>query len=216
MIDLVQQPVSLGEAIQMPFFRFGEFLGKQADKFFTSKSKSVETSLGADLSKGKVPTEIAAASKQTPAVSGSMMLMGGGVGLAALGSAFALIVNSLKAIPVWNVLLVLIGIILVISGPMMLVSIVKLCRRQISDFLAASGWAVNPRMRLSNRMGMLFTHVPKLPLGIRFISGDVVSSFAKGFVDKKSRFRKIIYWTLFVLFLAWCGVMIYLKWYYGK
>ena len=215
-IDFIQQPVSLGEAIQMPFFRFGEFLGKQADKFFSSKSKAMETSVGSDLAKGALPKEIAqSATKQTPAISGSMMLMGGGVGLAALGSAFALIVNSLKAIPVWNVLLVLVGIILIISGPMMLVSIVKLCRRHISDFLSASGWAVNPKMRLANRMGMIFTHTPKLPAGSRFICGDIVSAFAKKYVDKSSRKRKIIYWILFVLVLIWVALMIYLKWFFG-
>lgn len=214
-IDFVQQPVSLGEAIQMPFIRFGEFLEKQADKFFSSRSKAMETSLSKDLTNGKLPGEVAqTASKQTPAVSGSMMLMGGGVGLAALGSAFALIVNTLKSIPVWNVLLVLIGIILVISGPMIMVSILKLCRRHVSDFFAASGWAVNPRMKLTNRMGLIFTHTPEKPKGSRFLYGDIVSAFSKGFVDKKARTRKIIYWTLLAVILAWAGCMIYLKWFY--
>ncbi|MBQ9772102.1 MAG: polysaccharide biosynthesis protein, partial [Lentisphaeria bacterium] len=75
-VDFVQQPVSLGEAIQMPFIRFGEFLEKQADRFFSSKSKTMETSVASDLSKGNVPGEILqTAQKQTPAVSGSMMLM---------------------------------------------------------------------------------------------------------------------------------------------
>ena len=213
-IDFVQQPVSLGEAIQMPFIRFGEFLEKQADRFFSSKSKAMEKNVSADLSKGKLPGEIMqSAKKQTPAVSGSMMLMGGGIGIAALGSAFALIVNTLKTIPVWNVIVVLLGIIFVISGPMVLVSVIKLCRRHVSDFLAASGWAVNPRMRLSNRMGLIFTHVPSRPNGAKYLYKDIAAIFSKGFIDKKARFRVVFYWIFAALILCGIGLWIYLKWY---
>ena len=215
-VDFVQQPVSLGEAIQMPFLRFGEFLEKQADKFFSSKSKALETSISGDISKGKIPDEIAkTASKQTPAVSGSMMLMGGGIGIAALGSAFALIVNTLKSIPVWNVLLVLIGIIFIISGPMILVSVIKLCRRYVSDFFAAASWAVNPRMRLSNRMGLIFTHIPSRPQGAKYLYRDIALVFSKEFVDKKARFRKIFYWIFLLLVLCGFGFWGYLKWFYN-
>ena len=214
-IDFVQQPVSLGEAIQMPFIRFGEFLERQADRFFSSKSKTMETNVGTDLSKGKVPGDIVqtAAGKQTPAISGSMMLMGGEIGIAALGSAFALIVNTLKSIPVWNVIVVLLGIIFIISAPMVMVSIIKLCRRHVSDFLAASGWAVNPRMRLSNRMGLIFTHIPPRPSGAKYLYRDIASVFSKGFVDKKARFRVIFYWIFAGLVLCGIGFWIYLKWY---
>ncbi len=214
-VDFVQQPVSLGEAIQMPFLRFGEFLEKQADKFFSSKSKALETSLSKDITTGKVPDEIAkTASKQTPAVSGSMMLMGGGIGIAALGSAFALIVNTLKSIPVWNVLLILIGIIFIISGPMIFVSIIKLCRRYVSDFFAAGSWAVNPRMRLSNRMGLIFTHVPSRPYGAKYLYRDIALVFSKEFIDKKARFRVIFYWSFLAVILCGIGFWIYLKWFY--
>ena len=188
---------------------------KQADKFFSSKSKTMETALSKDLTQGKMPSEISqTASKQTPAVSGSMMLMGGGVGIAAMGSAFVLIVNTLKDIPVWNVITVLIGIIFVISGPVILVSIIKLSRRYISDFLSAGEWAVNPRMRLSNRMGLIFTHSPKLPDGIHLLCGDIISKFSKKFVDKKARNKKIRYWIFFIIFLLGIAFWAYLKYFY--
>ncbi|MGE4565609.1 MAG: hypothetical protein AB7F32_12110, partial [Victivallaceae bacterium] len=50
-------------------------------------------------------------------------------------------------------------------APMLSVSLVKLWSRSITDFLAAGSWAVNPRMRLSNRMGLFFTHKPAIPPG---------------------------------------------------
>jgi hypothetical protein len=70
-------------------------------------------------------------------------------------------------------------------------------------------------MRLSNRMGLLFTHAPDMPPGSRVFYKDLVSIFARDYVDKKARRRKIIYWILFLLVLAWGGVMIYLNFFHG-
>ncbi len=181
-IDLVQQPVSFSEALQMPFRRFGDFVGKQADKFFSSKSKSIAGDVEKSITSGKIPGNLLEkdpASKQTPAVSGSMLLMGGGVGIAALGSAFAFMADTLKNISVWNVVLVFCAIVLIISGPVLILSIIKLLSRSISDFLAAGGWAVNARMRLSHRMGVLFTYKPEYPEKVYFIHGDLIKVFSK-------------------------------------
>ena len=73
-IDLVQQPVSLGEAIRSPFYRFGEFTSKQANRFFSAKSEAMEKSLAGSIAAPKP--------QQAPAFSGAMLLMGGGVGIA--------------------------------------------------------------------------------------------------------------------------------------
>ena len=200
-IDLVQQPVSFSEALQTPFFRFGEFMGKQADRFFSTKVQNMEKDVTTTVSQAanaKLPT--APPKAQTPAVSGSMMLMGGGVGLAALGSSVAFMANSLKNVSVWNIVMVFFGIILVISGPIMLVSVVKLIRRNVSDFFAASGWAINPKMRLSRRMGRLFTYSPKFPKSI-FLRGDVVTLFSKDFDRSPNPFSVF----LLILVLLACG-----------
>ena len=175
-IDLVQQPVSFMEALLQPFYSFGAFISKQADKFFSTRSKDVESALNKQVdtaAKGKGNLIDSKAVQQTPAISGSMLLMGGGVGLAALGSSVAFIANSVQNVPVWKIVVVLFGIIFTISAPMMLVSIVKLQNRRVSDFFAAGGWAVNLQMRLSRKMGLLFTRRPRIPLGAT-LRGDLV------------------------------------------
>ena len=201
-IDLVQQPVSFTEALQTPFYRFGEFVGKQADRFFSAKVQNMEndvTKTVTQAANAKPPAD--PAKQQTPAVSGSMMLMGGGVGLAALGSSVAFIANSLKNVSLWNVVAVFAGIILIISGPIMLVSVIKLLNRCVSDFFAASGWAINPKMRLSRKMGRLFTYRPKFPQSI-FLKGDIVELFSRDF-NRRPRTRFLV--VLF-LFLLLCGI----------
>ena len=187
-IDLVQQPVSFMEAILQPFYSLGNFMTKQADKFFSTRSKDVETVVNkqvntaakGDASKLMNTQEV----KQTPALSGSMLLMGGGVGLAALGSSVAFITNTLKGVPVWNIVAVLFGIAFTISAPMMLVSIVKLQNRRVSDFFAAGGWAINLQMRLSRKMGLLFTKKPHIPFRA-MLRGDLVDFMKAEIKGKK-------------------------------
>lgn len=168
-IDFVKQPVSFGEALLQPFYSLGEFMNKQADKFFSTRSKDVETVVNKQVdnaAKGNASQILETKNiQQTPAVSGSMLLMGGGVGLAALGSSVAFIAKSLKNVPFWHIVAVLFGIALTISAPVMLISIVKLLNRRISDFFSATGWAVNMQIPLTRKMGRLFTRKKHIPFG---------------------------------------------------
>lgn len=217
-IDVIQQPVSFSEALQMPFWKLGEFIGKQADRFFSTKSKNVETDITKQVTNAanqKLPAQPAApppqpVPAQTPAVSGSMMLMGGGVGLAALGSSFAFIANTLKNVSFWNVVGLLAGIALIISAPVLLISLFKLWTRCISDFFAAGGWAVNPKMRLSRKMGLLFTYRPPFPKGI-MLRKDLVKIFAAKFVPSNNGLRNTLLTILFLLLGALIGYLLYLK-----
>ena len=184
LIDLIQQPVSVKEALLAPFVKFGEFSTKQADRFFSSKNQELDKSVTNDIKSGKLlenaKTPVAGNKSSLP-----MLLMGGGFGLAAVGSAFAFMINSLKNVSIWQILAVLFGMILVISAPMLLVSLSKLYNRCISDFLAASEWAINPRMRLSNRMSLIFSIRPKYPkCSVTVRGGDMVNEFFKNLHKK--------------------------------
>ena len=117
--------------------------------------------------------------QQTPAVSGSMLLMGGGVGLAAIGSSIAFMAQALHKISLWNVVVVLLCVILIFGGPVVIISLVKLYRRNVAGFLEAGGWALNKRLRLSRKMGLIFTNRPRIPVSSFLNPVDVVGSFLK-------------------------------------
>ncbi|MCI5779899.1 MAG: hypothetical protein MR051_08840 [Lentisphaeria bacterium] len=161
--EMVDQPVSIGEALKAPFFRFADFLGRQAEKIFNTRNAEIQKNMSAELSKTGTPAKPAAAA---PAPSNlPMMLMGGGIGIAALGSSVAFIAKSLQNVSFLTVLAVLAGIIVIFGGPMVVVSLVKLYFRSLSRFLESCGCAVNRRMRLSRRMGAIFTFTPRRPKG---------------------------------------------------
>lgn len=214
-IDFIQQPVSISEAIRMPFYRFGNFLGKQMDKFFSARVKEFETGFDKTMAQAQTYQPGTAAKpgpQQTPAVSGSMMLMGGGIGLAAIGSAIAFIAQALKNVSFWNVLAVFLIILLIFGGPMIVISLVKLYRRDIGVYLEASGLALNKRMRLNRFMSKIFTERPEIPRGSLANTGDVIRGIFLKEQERTSQgesgFRKflnILFWLIAVAAIGVAG-----------
>lgn len=211
-IDFIQQPVSVSEALCMPFYRFGEFVTKQADKYFTSKSADAQKAMEKNIAAGALPLPPlpapAAKPQQTPAFSGSMLLMGGGIGIAAIGSMIAFIVKSLQNVSILNVLAVLFGIILIFGGPMVVISLVKLYRRNMARFLEANACAVNRPMRLSRKMGAIFTFMPPLPKS-SLIREDLVDLFHGPIPRHRLR------WTLITILLCLLALAA-AYWFWGK
>jgi len=213
-MDFIQQPVSISEAIRMPFYRFGNFLGKQMDKFFSARAKEFETGFDKKMAQAQTynPSAQKPVPQQAPAVSGSMMLMGGGIGLAAIGSAVAFIAQSLKNVSFWNVLAVFLIILLIFGGPIIIVSLVKLYRRDIAVYLEASGLALNKRMRLNRFMSKIFTERPEIPRGSLADTNDVIRGiFQKeqerlGQADSFSRkFLNTVIWLIVVAAVGIAG-----------
>ena len=212
--DFIQQPVSISEAIRMPFFRFGNFLGKQMDKFFSARTKEFETGFDKTMAQAQTFKPAAPAPKapqQTPAVSGSMMLMGGGIGLAAIGSSVAFIAQSLKNVSFWNVLAVFLIILVIFGGPMVVVSLVKLYRRDIAVYLEASGLALNKRMRLNRFMSKIFTERPEIPRGKLLDTNDVIRIIFRKEQEQTeqpvSAFRKVLGFIFWLIAVAAFGIV---------
>jgi hypothetical protein len=61
--------------------------------------------------------------------------------------------------------LAVLGIILLVSGPSMLIAAMKLRSRNLGPILDASGWAVNTRLRVNIPFGTALTAVAALPPG---------------------------------------------------
>ncbi|MBP5182604.1 MAG: hypothetical protein J6331_06215, partial [Lentisphaeria bacterium] len=221
-VDYIQQPVSFSEALKMPFYRFAEMVGKQVDKFFSARSREVETEVSKSFTEAQkfkpaAPPAPGAKSPamQTPAVSGSMMLMGGGLGLAAIGSSFAFMAQALKNVSVWNVLLVFLCVILIFSGPLVIMSLIKLYRRSIASFLEAGGVAINKRMRLNRKMGAIFTRSLSVPLQNFLNTSDIVNGTFDALVPGKARkhpFWRAVLVLAVILIFSLAGFLLYKLW----
>ncbi|MCC7377257.1 MAG: hypothetical protein IT581_21525 [Verrucomicrobiales bacterium] len=72
---------------------------------------------------------------------------------------------GLFSMPFWILCLILASILLVISGPSMLIAWLKLRQRNLAPILDANGWAVNGRVKVPVSLGRSLTTVAKLPPG---------------------------------------------------
>ncbi len=195
----VEQPVSISEALKNPFYRFSSFVSEQINKFLNTKSAGAQKELGTQLSSGKVPPPPVAGSNP------SMLLMSGGIGLAALGSSIAFITKQLQNVSIWDILSVIIGIILIFGGPVVAISLIKLYRRDLSRFLEATGCAVNRKMRMSWKLGNIFTFTPALPPGKK-----VRSNFVSRRVDGVWKSR-LLFVLILLLVAGLCGGVWYMR-----
>jgi hypothetical protein len=88
-----------------------------------------------------------------------------GLALGALGTALASVMVGLFALSWWQFPLVLAGLMLLISGPAVVMAWFKLRSRNLGPILDANGWAINARARINIPFGTSLTQVAQLPEG---------------------------------------------------
>jgi hypothetical protein len=91
-----------------------------------------------------------------------------GVAFGAIGTAIATVgakLTGLIGLPFWQLVLALVGLLFVVSGPSMLIAWLKLRQRNLGPILDAGGWAVNGRVRVPVSLGRSLTSMAKLPAG---------------------------------------------------
>jgi hypothetical protein len=69
----------------------------------------------------------------------------------------------------------LLGIVLLISGPSVLLAFLKLRHRNLGPILDANGWAINGRARITVPFGGALTSVARLPEGAERVLDDPYS-----------------------------------------
>ena len=165
-VQIIENPISILEAMLSPFVRFGKMLGGKIESITSAAEKQFDSKAAKVL---EHPTAAPAAQAQVPApprgaLAGGL-LMGGGVAVAAMGSAMVYTVKTIANIGPAKILIGVAGAFVAVLLPVAILAILKLRSRDLSAILEAGGWAINARMRLSFRQGRLFTYAPHLPPG---------------------------------------------------
>lgn len=197
---IVSAPISVRQAFWLPYKKFVRMIEEQiakraqaADDTATTRLTSgVEAALNADPA--RKPAARPADSPVKPLELGTIALIG-----TAIGGISALVGGFLKALfglGFW-LPLGLLGILLLISGPSMLLASLKLRRRNLAPLLDANGWAINTRARVNIPFGAYLTRLAVLPPG-------TIPSLQDPFADKRRPWFVWICGIAFVLVLgAW-------------
>jgi hypothetical protein len=185
--QVIRHPVSLWEAMTMPFLRIGAFISSKVEAFASSGDKAFQerleksyASTTAVVSTAVTTPAPAAAEAPAPASTGNIagLVAAGGIAFAAVGSSLAFIVSQAKALTLVDVISAAIIIAAVVMLPAGLFGWLKLRRRNLALLLEGSGWALNDRLMLTRDLAALVTRRPKLPKGARIDRADALRSVA--------------------------------------
>jgi hypothetical protein len=172
-IQIVENPIGLGAAIAAPYRRIARmFVGKidaltsSAEKQFDERAERTMSAVSTAGTPSAAPAEGAAPG----GMAAGSMLLGGGVALAALMSALAYVGKVVVENPL-GILLGVAGAILVLMLPTAIRAFLKLRQRDLSAMLEGTGWAINARMRLTQRQALTFTARPPYPTDVRRLRG---------------------------------------------
>jgi len=169
---IVDNPISLRQAFWAPYKKLVRLIEEQvakraaaADAAATQKLETAAVAVTTvDQTKPEPPKKIDV---------GTVAALG--VAFGALATATAAIAgygSGLMQLPFWQLCIAVGVLLLVISGPSVLIAWLKLRQRNLGPILDANGWAVNARARLNVPFGARLTGVAALPRGAKVAVGD--------------------------------------------
>ena len=166
---VVDGPISIRQAFFSPYKKVLRLIESQIEKFAAAKEKEAEGRLAAGATAGT--QGVTAPAAPTPGAAAFDIAKFAGIfaaiGLAvgAIGSALALLIGGFLGLPWWQMPIAVAAMLLLISGPSMLLAALKLRQRNLAPLLEANGWAVNARAHVSIPFGRTLTSLAELPEG---------------------------------------------------
>jgi hypothetical protein len=183
---IVANPISVREAFWLPYKKLARMIEEQVAKRAQAGEAASDARLS-DAAKTISTADRQAAGAKAEAAPrkidlGSIALIGTAIGgVSALVASFF---QALFGLGFWLPLGV-VGVLLLISGPSMILASLKLRRRNLGPLLDANGWAVNTQARVNIPFGATLTQLAALPPG-------TARSLVDPFAEKKRRWPLVL------------------------
>lgn len=163
---IIDQPISLSQAFWSPYKQVSRLVGAQLQKMAASRA-AASTGKLFQTATGATQKAAAGASVALPAPFdvGKFAGIFAAIGLAlgAIGTMAVSVVGGLFLLAWWQLPLVVVGLMLIISLPAVVLAWFKLRSRNLGPILDANGWAINARARINIPFGTSLTQVAQLP-----------------------------------------------------
>jgi len=165
---IVEHPISVRQAFLEPYKRVGRMVHEQVEKMAAAGEKAMETRAAAGIAEAAKQAE--SGRPMGPTQPFDVAKFAGifaaiGLAIGAIGTAIASVVTGFLRLSWWQMPLAVVGLVLVISGPSMVIAYLKLRRRNLAPLLDGNGWAVNTRALINIPFGASLTQVASLPPG---------------------------------------------------
>ena len=165
---IIDNPISVGQAFWSPYRRLATTIENLINKSAADKDAAMMKDLNTKVNSVPTTAPATADAKATPAQPFDIGKFAGifaafGMALGMIGTALASLFKGIFALAWWQVIAAFVGVMLVISGPAMVMAWMKLRRRNIAPLLNANGWAVNAASKISIPFGETLTDMARFP-----------------------------------------------------
>lgn len=161
---IVDNPISIGQAFWSPYKKLLRWIEETVAK----RAAEADGAANAKLQEAATKTgEAAATGKAGDAAPKKMdigVLAAISVAISGVAAIVGKVLDSFFGLG-YLMPLGIVGLILLISGPSMLIAYMKLRLRNLGPILDANGWAVNTLTKVNIPLGTSLTEMPKLPAG---------------------------------------------------
>jgi hypothetical protein len=196
---VADNPISIREAFWSPYKKFlrmiDEKLAKRAAAADATSINNLNTAAdkAANVEKPTPP----------PRKFDLALITGIGVAIGSIGTFVATLFAKFVDIPAWQIPLVFVGLVLVISLPSMFIAALKLRQRTLGPILEGAGWAVNARVKINIPFGAALTRLATLPPGAQ-------RSLKDPYADKAAEQRRSTFLVIAILLVA-LGLSIWIR-----
>ena len=158
---IIENPISIRQAFWTPYRKLSKWIEDKVNKSASEKDAAVMGDMTANM-------EAKADGKEAPKPAFDIAKFAGifaaiGMALGMIGTALVAVFAGLATLRWWQLLLVFVAILLVISGPSMIMAWLKLRRRNLAPVLNANGWAINADAIISVPFGRKLTEQVAFP-----------------------------------------------------
>ena len=163
---IIDNPISIRQAFWTPYRKFANWVEEKINKSAAEKDAKAfdDMTTKADTAIKK-DGEATAAPKTTFDIAKFAGIFAAiGMALGMIGTALAAVAKDLRGFTWWQLLVIFACILLVISGPSMVMAWLKLRRRNLAPVLNANGWAINADAIISVPFGITQTEQVRFPL----------------------------------------------------
>ena len=167
---IVDNPISVKQAFWSPYRRMATVVENLINKSAADKDAKMMADATAKINaapanipaKGEGDAKAATPPFDIAKFAGIFAAIGMALGM--IGTALSSLAKGIFALEWWQLILSFVAILLIISGPAMVMAWMKLRRRNIAPLLNANGWAVNADAKISIPFGETLTDSAKFPL----------------------------------------------------
>ena len=164
-VKIIDNPISIGQAFWSPYRKLGDWISGLITKSAAEKEKKSFADLTTKLQTPPAAGQAAQPAQPAPfdiaKFAGIFAAIGMAVG--AIGTFLTSLLDQVVGMKAWA-LLVIPALLIIISGPSMILAWMKLRKRNLAPLLNANGWAINADAIVSVLFGNTLTEKADFPV----------------------------------------------------